>query len=516
MSAREKGATVLTRTKFVSGEARRRRLAGGTRGHAQRRAAHRHRHGHRQRRGPVGVAGARRACPHKPTGAKVRLVKGSHIVVPKVHSLGHACILQNTDKRVIFVIPFEGKWSLIGTTDVPVDTPEEAVDITRRGDRLPHRGGQPLPRQADLARPTSSGPSPACARSTTTASPTRPRSRATTCSSWTTRAARPRCFRVFGGKITTYRCLAETALEKLAPLPAAHGRRAGPRRRPCPAATCATTTPSATRCSSATRASRATCSTASSAATAAARRMVLGDAQSARGARHELRRRPHRARDRLPRRRRVGRDRRGHPLAAHQVRPAHGRGAARRRRRLPRQPQVVSKGRCPSMKPLAEFPLEARRAVRGVLADIDDTLTTHGRLHAVAYSALERLREAGLLVIPVTGRPAGWCDHIARMWPVDAVVGENGAFWFRHDAVAGKLVKRYVDRGRGARAPRRSAWTPSPRASWRRCRAAASPPTSPTARPTSPSTSARTCRGSAARRWRASSRSWSRRGSPPR
>jgi HAD superfamily hydrolase (TIGR01484 family) len=49
-----------------------------------------------------------------------------------------------------------------------------------------------------------------------------------------------------------------------------------------------------------------------------------------------------------------------------------------------------------------------------------------------------------MLVIPVTGRPAGWCDHIARMWPVDAVVGENGAFWFRHDAKAGRLVKRFV------------------------------------------------------------------------
>ncbi len=106
------------------------------------------------------------------------------------------------------------------------------------------------------------------------------------------------------------------------------------------------------------------------------------------------------------------------------------------------------------MRPLAEFPLAARRAVRAVLADIDDTLTTHGRLHAVAYAALERLREAGFLVIPVTGRPAGWCDHIARMWPVDAVVGENGAFWFRHDARAGRLRKRYVigedERGRRA------------------------------------------------------------------
>jgi HAD superfamily hydrolase (TIGR01484 family) len=96
------------------------------------------------------------------------------------------------------------------------------------------------------------------------------------------------------------------------------------------------------------------------------------------------------------------------------------------------------------MRPLAQFPVEARRRIRVVLTDIDDTLTTDGHLRAAAYVALERLRESGLLVIPVTGRPAGWCDHIARMWPVDAVVGENGAFWFRHDAKAHKLVKRYV------------------------------------------------------------------------
>ena len=96
------------------------------------------------------------------------------------------------------------------------------------------------------------------------------------------------------------------------------------------------------------------------------------------------------------------------------------------------------------MKPLAKFSRHAREAIRGVLTDIDDTLTTEGHLPAAAYTALERLREAGLLVVPVTGRPAGWCDHIARMWPVDAVVGENGAFWFRHDAAARKLRKRYV------------------------------------------------------------------------
>ena len=96
------------------------------------------------------------------------------------------------------------------------------------------------------------------------------------------------------------------------------------------------------------------------------------------------------------------------------------------------------------MKPLAEFPASRRRQVRGVFTDIDDTLTHEGHLPAKAYAALEDLRAAGLLVIPVTGRPAGWCDHIARMWPVDAVVGENGAFWFRHDAAARRLRKRYV------------------------------------------------------------------------
>src|SRR5450432_486476 len=98
----------------------------------------------------------------------------------------------------------------------------------------------------------------------------------------------------------------------------------------------------------------------------------------------------------------------------------------------------------PPMQALSTMPPATRRAIRGVLTDIDDTLSTQGRLTAEAYAALERLRAAGKIVVPITGRPAGWCDHIARMWPVDAVVGENGAFWFRHDAKQGKLMKRYV------------------------------------------------------------------------
>ncbi|MDP7651614.1 MAG: HAD-IIB family hydrolase [Rhodospirillales bacterium] len=95
------------------------------------------------------------------------------------------------------------------------------------------------------------------------------------------------------------------------------------------------------------------------------------------------------------------------------------------------------------MKPLECFPHKARRAVRWVLTDIDDTLTTDGRMTAEAYGAMEQLRSAGLLVIPVTGRPAGWCDHIARMWPIDAVVGENGAFYFRYDHQARRMTRRF-------------------------------------------------------------------------
>jgi len=64
-------------------------------------------------------------------------------------------------------------------------------------------------------------------------------------------------------------------------------------------------------------------------------------------------------------------------------------------------------------------------------------------LPAAAYSALERLQEERIKVVPITGRPAGWCDHIARMWPVDAVVGENGALHFRYDQQHRRMIRRY-------------------------------------------------------------------------
>ncbi|MGE5160228.1 MAG: HAD-IIB family hydrolase [Betaproteobacteria bacterium] len=82
--------------------------------------------------------------------------------------------------------------------------------------------------------------------------------------------------------------------------------------------------------------------------------------------------------------------------------------------------------------------------LRGVLLDIDGTITTAGRLGAAAYQALERLQAAGLWVIPVTGRPAGWCDLIARFWPATAVVGENGALYFRYDHERRRMIRGFA------------------------------------------------------------------------
>ena len=96
------------------------------------------------------------------------------------------------------------------------------------------------------------------------------------------------------------------------------------------------------------------------------------------------------------------------------------------------------------MQDFRTCPDRALRRVEYVFTDIDDTLTTEGQLTAGAYQALAQLSAAGFKVVPITGRPAGWCDHIARFWPVAGVVGENGAFWFRYDAQNRKLVKRFL------------------------------------------------------------------------
>lgn len=66
--------------------------------------------------------------------------------------------------------------------------------------------------------------------------------------------------------------------------------------------------------------------------------------------------------------------------------------------------------------------------IKWVLTDVDDTLTWQGRLPPETLIALNKLQQANIKVVAVTGACAGWCDHIAQLWPVDAVLGENGAF----------------------------------------------------------------------------------------
>lgn len=93
--------------------------------------------------------------------------------------------------------------------------------------------------------------------------------------------------------------------------------------------------------------------------------------------------------------------------------------------------------------PIAKAPPGTFGLAHLVLTDIDDTLTDDGLLRPIAYTAMGTLHDAGIRVVPVTGRPAGWCDHVARMWPVDGVVGENGAFYFRYDRATRRMIRRY-------------------------------------------------------------------------
>jgi HAD superfamily hydrolase (TIGR01484 family) len=95
------------------------------------------------------------------------------------------------------------------------------------------------------------------------------------------------------------------------------------------------------------------------------------------------------------------------------------------------------------MKPISELPaIEACNLV-GVAFDVDDTVTHEGRLELPAYEAMWTLRAAGLRLIAVTGRPLGWADVLARQWPVDGAIGENGAGWIYRGANAGEFHEGY-------------------------------------------------------------------------
>lgn len=86
------------------------------------------------------------------------------------------------------------------------------------------------------------------------------------------------------------------------------------------------------------------------------------------------------------------------------------------------------------MKPIQLMPADTARNIRWVLTDIDDTMTMHGKLVSEAYATLCAMKEAGLRVIAVTGRSAGWGEIHLHEWPIDAVITENGAIaYFREE-----------------------------------------------------------------------------------
>lgn len=85
------------------------------------------------------------------------------------------------------------------------------------------------------------------------------------------------------------------------------------------------------------------------------------------------------------------------------------------------------------LQPLQQLPLSRLRTLRGVLTDIDDTLTRDGAIEPAALRALQQLRAAGVPAIAVTGRPAGWSEPFALAWPVAAIVAENGSVMLRRE-----------------------------------------------------------------------------------
>ncbi|HXM30716.1 MAG TPA: glycerol-3-phosphate dehydrogenase [Xanthobacteraceae bacterium] len=213
ISAREKGADIRTHTKLIAG----RREDGHWRltlqeanGETQEVSA----------RVLVNAAGpwvkqVQDEVSAEPTQARVRHVKGSHIVVPRVHQEAHAYILQNSDHRIVFVIPYQNEFSLIGTTDIPV---EEYEHPEISSEEIAYLCGIA---SAYLAKPI------APAEVVWTYSGVRPLyDDGSTDPAAVTRdyvlkldaddGVAP-LLSIFGGKITTYRRLAEQALLELAP-----------------------------------------------------------------------------------------------------------------------------------------------------------------------------------------------------------------------------------------------------------------------------------------------------------
>ena len=96
------------------------------------------------------------------------------------------------------------------------------------------------------------------------------------------------------------------------------------------------------------------------------------------------------------------------------------------------------------IKPVSGIDENFCKNLEYVFTDIDDTITEHGKIPPETIESIWKLYKNGINIVPVTGRPAGWCDHIARMWPVAGIVGENGAFYYYYDEKNRKFIRKYL------------------------------------------------------------------------
>tara|TARA_B100001113_G_scaffold156496_1_gene127930 strand:- start:532 stop:1302 length:771 start_codon:yes stop_codon:yes gene_type:complete len=93
------------------------------------------------------------------------------------------------------------------------------------------------------------------------------------------------------------------------------------------------------------------------------------------------------------------------------------------------------------MEPLRKLSKKNLEKIKMLMFDLDGTFISNDSLKSSSLNSLERLKKVGIKTIVVTGRPAGWCDMIARWWPVDSVIGENGAL--SYSMVDGKMAREY-------------------------------------------------------------------------
>ncbi len=96
----------------------------------------------------------------------------------------------------------------------------------------------------------------------------------------------------------------------------------------------------------------------------------------------------------------------------------------------------------PQKNDVQPLPKSIAQDIKILFTDVDDTLTWQGKLPVETFIALDKLRNKGIKVIPVTGASAGWCDCMIRTWPIDCVIGENGSFWMSRDE-SGKVDFNY-------------------------------------------------------------------------